>query len=87
MRRWRTGRASCRRVMQDLQVFLDGEADGDTSWRVTRHLSRCEHCFGDADTIRAIKDAVAGLRVAADGEALLRLRRLLDTLSHPDADA
>lgn len=86
MRRWWPGPAPCRRVLRELQVFLDDEADGDASWRIARHLSRCEDCFGDADTIRAVKDAVARLRVPPDGEALVRLRRLLDTLSDPGAD-
>ncbi|MBW3619502.1 MAG: zf-HC2 domain-containing protein [Actinobacteria bacterium] len=85
MRSWRSDRSPCRRALRDLQTYLDGEADRDTSWRVARHLSRCEDCFGDADTIRAIKDAVARLRVAPDAGALVRLRRLLDTLPEPDA--
>lgn len=78
--RWTSGRSPCRRVVSELQTYLDGEADGDASWRVARHLSRCEDCFAVADTIRAVKDAVAGLRVAPDGDALRRLRRLLETL-------
>lgn len=83
MRRWWTGRSPCRREMRDLQAYLDSEVDGDTSWRVARHLSRCEDCFGDADTIRAVKDAVARLRIAPDGHTLARLRRLLERLGEP----
>lgn len=83
MRRWRIDRSPCRRVLRDLQTYLDGEADADTTWRVARHLSRCEDCFGDADTIRAIKDAVARLRIAPDTDALARLHRLLDSLREP----
>lgn len=85
MRRWRIDGSPCRRALRDLQAYLDGEADSDTSWRVARHLSRCEDCFGNADTIRAIKDAVARLRVAPDGDALARLRRLLEALPEPGA--
>lgn len=78
--RW-TRPAPCRRTLRDLQSYLDGEADVDTAWRVARHLSRCEDCFDDADTIRAIQDALARLRVAPDGDALARLRSLLAALT------
>lgn len=86
MRRWRSDRSPCRHVLRELQTYLDGEADRDTSWRVTRHLSRCEDCFGAADTIRSIKDAVGRLRLAPDSEVLVRLRRLLDSLPEPDTN-
>lgn len=81
MRRRTTGMSPCRRVLRELQSYLDGEADADTAWRVARHLSRCDGCFADADTVRAIKQAVARLRVAPDGDALARLRRLVENLS------
>lgn len=82
--RW-TRPAPCRRTARDLQSYLDGEADVDTAWRIARHLSRCEDCFADADTIRAIKDAIARLRVAPNDDGLARLRLLLATLSEPGA--
>ena len=75
--------APCRRTLRELQSYLDGEVDVDAAWRVARHLSRCEDCFADADTIRAIKDALARLRTAPDGAALARLRDLLATLTGP----
>jgi anti-sigma factor RsiW len=75
--------AVCRRTMRQLQRYLDGESDDDTTWRVARHLSRCEYCFGDADTLREIKDALARLRVAPDGDTLVRLRQLVATLADP----
>jgi anti-sigma factor RsiW len=83
--RW-TRPSPCRRTLREVQSYLDGEADADTVWRVARHLSRCEDCFGDADTVRAIKDALAGLRVAPDGAALVRLRGLITTLTDPTAE-
>lgn len=73
----------CRRTLREVQSYLDGEADADTAWRVARHLSGCEDCFGNADTIRAIKDAIARLRVAPDSDALERLRGLVTTLTDP----
>lgn len=79
--------APCRRTLRDLQSYLDAEADADTVWRVARHLSRCEDCFGDAETTRAVKDAIARLQVAPDGAALARLRGLLADLTGPAAGA
>lgn len=79
--------APCRRTLRDLQSYLDEEADADTVWRVARHLSRCEDCFGDADMIRVVKDALARLQVAPGGAALARLRRLLADLTDPTAGA
>jgi anti-sigma factor RsiW len=84
--RW-TRPAPCRHTLRELQSYLDGEADVDTAWRVARHLSRCEDCFGDADTIREIQDALASLRVAPDGQALARLRSLLSALTDPGPEA
>jgi anti-sigma factor RsiW len=75
--------AVCRRTMRQLQSYLDGESDEVTTWRVARHLSRCQDCFGDADTMREIKDALARLRVAPDGDTLVRLRQLVATLTDP----
>jgi anti-sigma factor RsiW len=75
----------CRRTVRDLQLYLDGEADPDVAWRVSRHLSRCEDCFGDADDLRTVKDAIARLRVAPDPDAIARLRTLLVQLTDPTA--
>lgn len=83
--RW-TRPAPCRRTLRELQSYVDGEADADSAWRVARHLSRCEDCFGDADTIREIKDTLARLRMAPDGAALARLRGLLAALTDPRTD-
>lgn len=80
--RWRRP-AACRRTLRELQSYLDGEADPDATWRVARHLSRCEGCFGDAAAVRAIKDALARLRTAPDEDALARLQRLLAALTDP----
>lgn len=76
---------SCRRTLEVLQSYVDGEADLDTAWRVARHLSRCEDCFADAETVRDIKRALARLRVGPDGAALARLRILVTALTDPGA--
>lgn len=81
----RTRPGVCRRTMRQLQSYLDGESDEVTTWRVARHLARCPDCFGDADTLREIKDALARLRVAPDGDTLVRLRQLVASLTDPAA--
>jgi anti-sigma factor RsiW len=87
MRRGWTADPSCRRVMQELQGYLDGESDADTAWRISRHLSRCEDCFGDAEDFRALKAAVVQLRTAPDPDAMRRLRTLVTTLTeNPPTD-
>lgn len=76
----------CRRTIDQLQAYLDGEADADAAWGATRHLSRCEDCFGDAETLRVVKDALARLRTAHDEAALMRLRRIVTALTEPGRD-
>lgn len=75
--------APCRHTLDELHGYLDGEVDADTARQVTRHLSRCEDCFDDADTLREIKDTLARLRVAPDGDELARLRGLPADIDDP----
>lgn len=78
---WTTRPRRCRETLQELQNYLDGECDADRAWKVARHLSHCEDCFGDADTFREVKEAVARLRCGPDRAALVRLRAVLATLT------
>ncbi|MBW3662762.1 MAG: zf-HC2 domain-containing protein [Actinobacteria bacterium] len=67
----------CRRTLRDLQAYLDGELDETTTWDISRHLSGCEECFGDAEQFRLLKQALSRLRCASDPLALRRLRELV----------
>jgi hypothetical protein len=49
-------RGECRKTLRTLQEFLQatlGEAEAD---RVRLHLSGCDHCSADRDTLRAVLD-------------------------------
>jgi anti-sigma factor RsiW len=74
----------CRRVLRQLQPYLDGEAGPDAGWWVARHLARCEECFSHDETIRAVQVAVRRLRRASDAAVLRRLRAALLEPGGPD---
>lgn len=70
----------CWRTARVLQSYLDGHTDDLTSRRVREHLDECRRCGLEADTYRAITDALACHerpaeqavdRLRAFGEALL----------------
>ncbi|GAB3488448.1 anti-sigma factor family protein [Amycolatopsis cihanbeyliensis] len=71
----------CLRVMRTLQSHLDGEVDEDTSRWVAQHLEECRRCGLEADTYRAISDALAQHR-HGDAEAITRLRAFGAALEH-----
>lgn len=71
---------NCLQVRRVLQAYLDGTVDETTVRRVTAHLDGCRRCGLEAETYRAIKDAlardettsaVAVARLRAFGENLL----------------
>jgi anti-sigma factor (TIGR02949 family) len=64
----------CAEVARVLQHYLDGQADELTTRRVRRHLEACRRCGLEADTYRAIKDALARRRSAIDPRSVERLR-------------
>jgi anti-sigma factor RsiW len=79
---------SCRQVARVLQDYLDGEVDLGTARMVHDHLEECRRCGLEASTYRAIKtalpiaEATTG-RVEVDPQAVARLRRFAEALSHP----
>lgn len=74
---------SCRQVRRLLQSFLDGELDDDGARRVSAHLDDCRRCGLEAETFRAIKDALAGTPTGTDDASLGRLREFAAALSDP----
>lgn len=65
--------ADCREVRAVVQSFLDGELDTARATVVTTHLERCRDCGVEADTLRAVKEAIARQRLPDDPDAHARL--------------
>lgn len=72
-------RLHCLRVSRVLQSYLDGRIDGLTSRRIRDHLDECRRCGLEADTYRAIIDALARHEQPADA-AVDRLRAFGEAL-------
>jgi anti-sigma factor RsiW len=77
LRRWTTGHPTCKEIAEVLQSYLDGEADTDTAARVAMHLSECNDCSFEAETLEKIKNALSRLRRETDLAALTRLEEYL----------
>jgi len=80
-----TEMARCLRTSRALQRYLDGETDDLTAARVAAHLEECRRCGLQAQTYRAIKQALRGGNV--DELALRRLRAFSGSLTASDPNA
>jgi anti-sigma factor RsiW len=78
-------RARCAEVARWLQRYLDGEVDAVTLRLVRAHLEVCRRCGLDAETYRALKEALAR-RTEPSPEPVARLRAFADRLSADDGD-
>jgi len=64
----------CSQVLRELQSYLDGVLDdAATAGRVAQHLPGCQRCDQEAETYRAIKNALAARR-SISPDAVQRLR-------------
>lgn len=70
----------CHQIRPLVQAFLDAERDPLDAVRVADHLDACWRCGLDADSYRALKGALVGMRTTVDDVALRRLERFLDDL-------
>jgi anti-sigma factor RsiW len=76
-------RARCAEVARWLQPYLDGEVDARTLLLVGAHLEVCRRCGLDAETYRALKEALAR-RSDPPADLLVRLRSFADRLAAGD---
>ncbi|NOX30415.1 MAG: hypothetical protein GXP35_10270 [Actinobacteria bacterium] len=74
----------CRRVGEVLQMYLDGEFDGDTSW-LTDHLDECADCGLDSAEFQQLKDAISRLG-QPDTDTRQRLQEFADHLAGGEMD-
>lgn len=84
-RRW--GPLDCREVAALLQLFLDGELDGDRGREVARHLEDCRRCGLEADTYREMKAALRRGAREPSAESVQRLRQFVVRLEAGEFDA
>jgi anti-sigma factor RsiW len=76
--------ARCLRVSRALQRYLDGQTTGTTTTRIAEHLEQCRRCGLQAETYRAIKQALRNGPDTVDPDALERLRDFTATLASRD---
>lgn len=76
----RRGDLSCMKVMRLVQSYLDGATDDITTAKVARHLADCRRCGLEADTFRAIKDALGRREDSLPADSLERLRGFVNSL-------
>ncbi len=76
-------RRECRKVMRDLQFFLDGQVDEATSVAISAHLEKCEDCGPEADVYRHISETLRE-RGQASPEVMDRLRHFAENVSDDD---
>jgi anti-sigma factor RsiW len=73
-------RARCAEVARWLQPYLDGEVDARTLRLVGAHLEVCRRCGLEAETYRALKEALVRRSDPAP-EPVARLRSFADRLT------
>lgn len=61
---------NCRRVMNSISAYVDGELTGSEMLEIRRHLSDCRECSEEHDLVRAMKFSVARLRTVAPPDHL-----------------
>jgi anti-sigma factor RsiW len=66
--------ASCMKVIQALQSYLDGHTDEATTRRVANHLEACRRCGLEAATYRQLKASLARRTPQVDDVTVERLR-------------
>ncbi|MFV1989643.1 MAG: anti-sigma factor [Acidimicrobiales bacterium] len=77
------GRRECRKVMRDLQLFLDDQVDEATSVKIASHLETCEECGPEAEVYRQILHTLRE-RDQATPEVMERLRLFAEGVGDSD---
>ncbi len=74
----------CLRVGEVLQMYLDGEFEGDASW-IADHLDECAEGGLESDALQQLKDAISRLG-QPDTDARRRLQEFADHLADGEMD-
>jgi len=83
----RQRKLSCRQVGRSLQEYLDGELDDpERVARLREHLEACRDCGLEADTYRALRDAMRHRAPVVESPELQRLRDFGNRLAAGEID-
>lgn len=75
---------NCRRVVNLMSAYVDGELTGEEMLAIRRHMSECKECAQEHESIRMTKLAVANLRTAVPRTDLARsISMRLDVVQVP----
>jgi mycothiol system anti-sigma-R factor len=74
----------CERVLEQIELYLDGELGGSVRLEVERHLGACGGCTGHADFQRRLKEMVRDKCGCHEvpAELVERVRSLLERTQH-----
>ncbi len=53
---------NCRKVMNLISAYIDGELTGAEMLAIRRHLSECSECTREYESLRGLKEAMSRLR-------------------------
>ncbi len=72
--------SECERVLQQIELYLDGELVGFERVEIEQHLGACDPCTGHAEFQRRLKEVLRAKCGCRDvpPELSERVRRLLD---------
>lgn len=73
---------NCRRVVNLISAYIDGELTGEEMLEIRRHLSHCDECREEYESIRHTKMALANLKTTEPQRDLAKviMIQLDDTL-------
>ncbi len=76
----------CAEVGAVLQAYLDDELETPDAESVAAHLTHCERCGIEAETVGKVIAAIERQRPDLDQDALERLAGFVDELAEEDGD-
>lgn len=75
---------NCRRVVNLISAYVDGELTGEEMLAIRRHLSECDECAEECESIRLTKQALVNLRTAVPRRELaVSILKQLDEVEIP----
>lgn len=75
---------NCRHVENRLSAYLDGELTGEEMLLIRRHVSECQSCSSELESVRKTKLILSRLRTAIPRDELLG--NIISQLDHPSSN-